>query len=95
MYNNNFGMNNGWLMNQNDMCCPTVSEQKCCEDPVYEAPIEKCIKKDFVHEIVHVCPVHTRVVNNHIYKHTYVPEYTCSEENVCTNYDDNCGCNRY
>ena len=50
----------------------------------------KCIKKDFIHEIVHVCPVHTRIVNNHIYKHTYVPEYTCSEENVCTNVDDNC-----
>ena len=39
---------------------------------------------------IHVCPVHTRIVNNHIYKHTYVPEYTCSEENVCTNVDDNC-----
>lgn len=38
----------------------------------------------------HVCPIHTRVVNNHIYKHTYVPEYTCSEENVCTNIDECC-----
>ena len=88
MFNNNFG----W--NQNG-CCPTIETQKCCEDPVYEAPIEKCIKKDFVHEIVHVCPIHTKVVNNHIYKHTYVPEYTCSEENVCTNYDDGCNCNRF
>ena len=90
-----FNMNYGWQMNQSDMCCPTISEQKCPEDPVYEAPIEKCIKKDFVHEIVHVCPIHTKVVNNHIYKHTYVPEYTCSEENVCTNYDDCCNCNRF
>ena len=53
MYNNNLSMNYGWQMNQNDMCCPTVSEQKCCEDPVYEAPIEKCIQKDYIHEIMH------------------------------------------
>ena len=92
---NNYGMNYGCCMNQNNDCCPTVSCEKCPEDPVYETPIEKCIKKDYVHEIMHVVPVHTRVVNNHIYKHTYVPEYTCSEENICTNYDDNCGCNRY
>lgn len=96
MFNNNFDMNYGCCqMNQNDMCCPTISKQECCEDPVYEAPIEKCIKKDFVHEIVHVCPIHTKVVNNHIYKHTYVPEYTCSEENICTNYDDGCNCNKF
>lgn len=88
MFYNNFNMN-GCCNNENK-CCPTVCEEKCCEDPVYEAPVEKCIRKDFVHEIVHVCPVHTRIVNNHIYKHTYVPEYTCSEENVCTNVDDNC-----
>ena len=71
-------------------CCPTVCEEKCPEDPVYEAPIEQCIKKDYIHEVVHVCPINTRIVNNHIYKHTYVPEYTCYEENVCTNINDNC-----
>ena len=95
MYNNNFGMSYGCMWQDNNKCCPTISEQKCCEDPVYEAPIEKCIQKDYIHEIMHVCPIHTRVVNNHIYKHTYVPEYTCSEENICTNYDDNCQCNRF
>ena len=57
MFYNNFNMN-GCCNNENK-CCPTVCEEKCCEDPVYEAPVEKCIKKDFVHEIVHVCPVHT------------------------------------
>lgn len=51
MFYNNFNMN-GCCNNENK-CCPTVCEEKCCEDPVYEAPVEKCIKKDFVHEIVH------------------------------------------
>ena len=92
MFNYNFGMNS--FMQNNNSCCPTVSCQTCPEDPVYEAPIEKCIQKDYVHEVMHVCPIHTRVVNNHIYKHTYVPEYTCSEENVCSNYDE-CQCNKY
>ena len=33
---------------------------------------------------IHVCPIHTRIINHHIYKHTYRPCYTCSEENVCS-----------
>ncbi len=45
MFYNNFNMN-GCCNNENK-CCPTVCEEKCCEDPVYEAPVEKCIKKDF------------------------------------------------
>ena len=54
MFYNNFNMN-GCCNNENK-CCPTVCEEKCCEDPVYEAPVEKCIKKDFVHEIVQDYP---------------------------------------
>ncbi len=33
----------------------------------------------------HVCPIHTRVINHHVYRHTYRPAYTCSEENVVSN----------
>ena len=39
----NFNIGFGCCQNT---CCNTVSEQCCPEDPVYEAPIEKCIKKD-------------------------------------------------
>lgn len=46
---------------------------------------ERVINRTFVHEVPHVCPIHTRIVNHHVYKHTYRPAYTCSEENVCTN----------
>ena len=85
MFNNFNGYNN---------CCDVVSTQCCPTDPVYETPVENCIQKDYIHEVVHICPVHTKVVNNHIYKHTYKPEYTCSEENICTNYDE-CNCNKF
>lgn len=45
--NNNMGF-------QNNGCCPTISEEKCCADPVYEAPVENCVQKDFLHEVVQV-----------------------------------------
>lgn len=46
---------------------------------------ERVVNRTIVHEVPHVCPIHTRVVNHHVFKHTYRPCYTCSEENVCSN----------
>ena len=55
---------------------------------------ERVIHRTFVHEVPHTCPIHTRVINHHVYKHTYRPVYTCSEENVCSNVQ--CGsCNQF
>lgn len=55
---------------------------------------ERVINRTFIHEVPHVCPIHTRIVNHHVYKHTYRPVYTCSEENVCSNIQ--CGsCNQF
>ena len=78
-------------------CCPT---NPCVEPnvecfqmgPIMEKPIEKCVQKDIIHEVEHICPINTRVINNHIYKHVYIPQYTCCEEDVVTNVDD-CSCN--
>lgn len=46
--------------------------------------------KSIINTQAHVCPIHTRIINNHIYEHTYRPEYTTSEENVVTNIDPGC-----
>lgn len=46
---------------------------------------ERVINRTFVHEVPHTCPIHTRIINHHVYKHIYRPVYTCSEENVCSN----------
>jgi hypothetical protein len=59
--------------------------------PIVEPAITKCIQRDFCHQVPHVCPVHTHVVNRHIYNHTYTPQYSCSEENQCVNIGDT-GC---
>ena len=53
--------------------------------PVVETPRERCVYRNIYHEVPHVCPINTKVINNHIYRHTYQPRYTCSEENVVSN----------
>ena len=59
------------------------------EQPIIEPTITKCVEKEFHHEIQHCCPIHTHVINKHIYTHTYTPQYTCDEEDVVINND--CG----
>ena len=78
-------MFNKCCFNRNMGCCmPQI-----CEQQIVEPPINKCIEKEFYHEVPHVCPIHTHVINRHIYKHTYTPQYSCSEENQVINND--CG----
>ena len=79
--------NNDWQPDRNCGC--DMPEQYGC-GPVVEQPIERCIERNICHRVEHVCPIHTRVINNHIIEHTYRPEYTCSEENTVTNIDPGC-----
>ena len=57
--------------------------------PVVEPGRERIVNRTFVHEVPHICPINTRIINNHIYRHTYQPRYTCCEENVVT--QEQCG----
>lgn len=81
----------------NRRCCaqPMPAEMDrncgCGNGPIVEPTINKCVEREFCHEVPHVCPIHTHVINKHIYRHTYTPEYTCSEENQVINLDNN-GC---
>ena len=62
--------------------------------PVYECPEERIIHREIVHQVPHICPVNTRIINHHIYKHTYSPCYTCCEENEICNVNEGC-CNKF
>ena len=63
--------------------CSVPCEPIVCS-PIYECPQERCIHKQIIHEVPHVQPINTRIINHHIYRHTYSPCYTCTEENeVC------------
>lgn len=53
--------------------------------PIMEPGRERVVQRNIVHEVKHVCPINTRIINNHIFRHTYQPRYTCCEENVVTN----------
>ena len=59
---------------------------------VCPCPQERCIHRQIIHEVPHVCPINTRIINHHIYKHTYNNCYTCTEENDICNVNEGCSC---
>ena len=77
------------MFNQN--CCRNSNNycNRQVANTVVEPTINKCVQIDFYHEVPHVCPIHTHVINRHIYNHTYTPKYTCSEE--CQVINNDCG----
>ena len=80
--NQNVNTNMNENMNYNQMGGMSFSNVM---SPIIEPGREKIINRTFVHEVPHVCPINTRIINNHVYKHIYQPRYTCCEENTCTN----------
>ncbi len=63
----------------------TGMRPQCMQMPIYECPQERVCHRYICHEVQHVMPCNTRIVNHHVFRHTYRPEYTCCEENVCEN----------
>ena len=53
--------------------------------PIIEPMQQRVVNRTIMHEVPHICPRNTKIINNHVYRHTYSPRYTCCEENVCTN----------
>ena len=74
-------------------CCedaPMMMGGTCCS-PIYECPQERVVNRYICYEVPHIMPCNTRIINHHVYRHTYRPEYTCCEENVVSNvYDRGC-----
>ena len=65
----------------------------CPGRPIVEPMQERCINRTIVHEVPHVCPIRTKIINQHVYKHNYRPEYSCCEENVVSNVQEGSCCN--
>lgn len=67
-------------------------KQECCNAmPVYECPEERVCHRYICYDVPHIKPCNTRIINHHIYRHTFVPTYSCCEENVVENvYDRKC-----
>lgn len=47
---------------------------------------EKSIKKGQGH----VMPINTKIVNRHVYRHTYTPVFSCEECDTCENVYESC-----
>lgn len=53
--------------------------------PIVEPMQERVVHRTIMHEVPHVCPQRTKIINHHVYKHTYRPSYSCCEENTVSN----------
>ena len=86
-------MNNGCCYNNFEyMAQPSMIGQSnmMCQ-PIYECPQERICHRYMCYEVPHIMPCNTKIINHHIYRHTYEPCYTTCEENVVSNvYDKNC-----
>ncbi len=70
---------------------PCQPNPGCVCPPVMECPQERVCHRQMMYEVPHIIPINTRIINHHIYRHTYQPMYTCTmEDEVCNVYDNNC-----
>lgn len=76
---------------KNDMDTPKM-ESGCKSDPVVECPEERVCHRYIMHEVPHVKPMNTKIINHHVYRHTFTPVFSCCEEDVVENvFDNGCG----
>ena len=87
-YNTNSNFNTNTFDMNNDM-----TMMGSVEGPIIEPGRERVVQRNIIHEVKHVCPMNTKIINNHIFKHTYQPQYTCCEENTVTNIQCGSCCN--
>ena len=96
--NSNFNDNDNMNMNTyNDsgfmMSNTQTMNTGTIQGPIIEPGRERVIQRNIIHEVKHVCPMNTKIINNHIFRHTYQPHYTCCEENTVTNVQCGSCCN--
>jgi len=87
-YNMGYGYDMSYCPS-NQMMGETMPGVVC--PPVYECPRETVCHRYICHEVPHIMPCNTRIINHHIYRHTYTPTYSCCEENEVENvYERRC-----
>lgn len=70
----------------------TMMDGGCMCSPIMECPQERVCHREICHNVPHIIPINTRIINHHVYRHTYEPCYTCTmEDEVCNVYDNKCG----
>ena len=72
---------------------PNMEINGGAQAPIVEPMQERIINRTIVHNVPHICPLQTKIVNHHVFKHTYQPSYSCCEENVCSEIQCGSCCN--
>ena len=90
---NNYNNNSNYNMNDMNMMNSDTTMIGAVQGPIVEPGRERVVQRNIIHEIKHICPMNTKIINNHIFRHTYEPRYTCCEENTCTNVQCGSCCN--
>ena len=72
---------------------PMIAGAGISSAPIIEPMRERVVNRTIEHVVPHVCPVRTRIINHHVFKHTYQPNYSCCEENVCSHVQCGSCCN--
>ena len=86
--NTNMCMNN---MNPSMMGSCSCPPQNMMCNPVMECPQVRCCHRVINYEVPHIIPCHTKMINHHVYRHTYQPCFSYSEEDECSEiYDQKC-----
>lgn len=83
-------------MNQNQMMAMQPAGANMMggvQRPIVEPMQERVVNRTIMHEVPHVCPMRTKVVNHHVFRHTYQPSYSSCEENVCSEVQCGSCCN--
>ena len=80
-------------INSNNFMDQGMSMQGGVSAPIIEPMQQRVINRTIIHEVPHVCPLQTKIVNHHVFKHTYQPSYSCCEENVCSEIQCGSCCN--
>ncbi len=55
------------------------------QSPIVEPLQERVVHRTIMHEVPHVCPRRTKIINHHVFRHTYRPTHSCCEENTVSN----------
>lgn len=79
--------------NMSNMMDPGIAMDGGTQAPIIEPMQQRVINRTIMHEVPHICPMQTKIVNHHVYKHTYQPSYSCCEENVCSEIQCGSCCN--
>ena len=78
-------------MNMMEGATMPVAMGGCQAMPIYECPEERVCHRYICYDVPHIKPCNTRIINHHVYRHTFTPCYTSCEENVVENiYDQRC-----